>query len=136
MVEPLDATEIVMRAMAVPDKDEPGSFDVSIAIDPLSLNLQLENGLFTGEIDVAIAPDTGKEPIGLHENILVDLRQSTYIEAMKAGILVQRRFKAVNEKGKLIADRLRVAVVDGNTGKVGSVRIPIQLPREIKTNEK
>ncbi len=132
MVEPLDATGIVMRAMAMPDADAPGVFDVSVAIDPLSLNLEPENGRFRGLIDVAIAPDTGKEPVGMHQSIEVNLEEATYLQAMQTGILVQRRINAVKKNGKLIAKDLRVAVVDGNTGKVGSLRIPIELPSEKK----
>ena len=127
LVEPLDATGIVLRASAAPVPDAPGSFDVTLAIDPLSLDLELRRDRWHGVIDIAIVPDTRKKPVGMHQSIIVNLKEQTYIQALQTGILIRRRIRALKKKGKLLADDLRVGVVDGITGKVGTVRIPIEL---------
>ena len=128
MVEPLDATEIVLRAAAAPTPDQPGSFDVTVAVDPASLDLELAEDRWLDVIDVAIIPDTGDAPVGMHQSINLNLQQETYLQDLKTGILIQRRVSAVDRKGRLESDKLRVGVVDGASGKVGTVRVPIALP--------
>lgn len=128
MVEPLDATGIVVRAAATPTPDQRGSFDVTIAVDPASLDLELDDGRWLGEIDVGVTPDTGKQSVGTHESIRLNLSQETYVRALQIGLLIQERVSGIDAKGRLASDNLRVGVIDGASGKVGSVRVPIALP--------
>jgi VWFA-related protein len=124
--EPLEATEIPIKAAAVPAINKPGYYDVEVGIDPASLKLEQKNGRFTGSFEVAIVPDTEKKPKGLHQVIKVNLTQERLLVAMNSGIIVINQVRATNDKGKLLSKKLHLVVMDQATGKSGSVRIPLE----------
>ena len=125
--EPLDPADIEIQAAAVPAPNKPGDYLVEVAVDVGGLRLKEENGLFTGSIELAIVPDVEKKPKGLRQVIKVHLTPEKLQEALTSGgMLVLNQIHATDKKGKLLSPRLHVVVMDGTTGKAGSVRIPIQ----------
>ncbi|MEO5923761.1 MAG: VWA domain-containing protein [Bryobacteraceae bacterium] len=124
--QPLEATEIGIQAAAVPAINKPGYYDVEVGIDPASLKLEQKNGRFTGVFEIAIVPDVENKPKGLHQTIKVNLTQERYLTALERGILVINQIRVTNSKGKLLAKKLHLVVMDQATGKTGSVRIPIE----------
>jgi VWFA-related protein len=123
--EPLDATEIPIKAAAVASINKPGYYDVEVGIDPSSLMLEQKNGRFVGSFEIAIVPDVEKKPKGLHQVIKVSLTQERLLVAMDSGIIVINQIRATNDKGKLLSKKLHLVVMDQATGKSGSVRIPL-----------
>ena len=123
--EPLDATEIPLKAAALPVAGKPGYFEVQVGVDPTELKLDLKDGRFIGSFEVAIVPDVEKKPKGLHQVIKVNLTQDRLRVAMESGIIVINQVRATNDTGKLLSKKLHLVVMDQATGKAGSVRIPL-----------
>ncbi len=123
--EPLDATEIPIKAAVLPVSGKPGYYDVEVGIDPSALKLEQKNGRFVGSFEIAIVPDVEKKPKGLHQVIKVNLTQDRLMTAMESGIIVINQVRATNDKGKLLSKRFHLVVMDQATGKTGSVRVPL-----------
>ncbi|MEP7354812.1 MAG: hypothetical protein ABI824_16405, partial [Acidobacteriota bacterium] len=124
--EPLEATEIGIQAAAVPSKNRPGYYDVEVAVNVGDLQLQQKNDRWLGSFDLAVVPDVEKKPKGLRQTIKVNLKQENYQGALESGITVVNHVKVVDANGKLLSKRLHLVVLDGVSGKAGSVRIPIE----------
>ena len=87
--------------------------------------MERKNGRWVGSFDIAIVPDVGHKTKGLQQTIRVNLTEKSYLRAATAGIVVANPIKVTDEKGKLLAKDLHLLVLDGVSGKAGSVRIPI-----------
>ncbi|MEO8099043.1 MAG: VWA domain-containing protein [Acidobacteriota bacterium] len=123
--QPLESTEIQIRAAAVPSKNKLGYYDVVVVVDVAGLKLEEKKDRFAGSIEVAIVPDSNKTPKGLHQTIQVNLTQDRLRTALDTGIAVYNQVRVTNDKGKLLAKGLHLVVMDQATGKTGSVRIPL-----------
>ena len=123
--EPLEATDISVRAMANRISGRPGYYAVEVIVDPKELQLTQKNGRWTGSFDLAIVPDVGHKTKGLQQTIRVNMTQERYVQAVTGGIIVANPIKVTDVKGKLLAKNLRLVVIDGSSGKAGSVRVPI-----------
>jgi VWFA-related protein len=127
MLMPLNMTDIPVQARADPVSGKPGYFDVSVLIDVSAVRLEERNGRFEGIIELAVAPDRGEEKTkGLRETIRLSYTPQRLAETMETGGIIKGQIQAAGTNGKLISKRLHVVVMDNNTGKAGSVRIPIQ----------
>ncbi|MGH9647276.1 MAG: VWA domain-containing protein, partial [Bryobacteraceae bacterium] len=123
--EPLEATDITVHAMANRISGRPGYYAVEVIVDPTELQLEQKNGRWTGSFDIGIVPDVDHKIKGLQQTIRVNLTQKSYLRAVTAGIVVANPIKVTDIKGKLVAKNLRLVVIDGASGKAGSVRIPV-----------
>ena len=123
--EPLEATDLSVRATARPIANRPGYFQVEITVDPSELQLQQKNGRRTGSLDLAVVPDVEHRTKGLEQVIQINLTQAGYLEALTNGVTVANPIKVTDAKGKLVAKNFRLVVVDRANGKAGSVRVPI-----------
>jgi VWFA-related protein len=126
MHEPLEFTDIAIFASATPANSHPGYFDVAVKIDINDFKLEEKNGRFKGSFDLAIAPDVESHQIGLRQTITLDFTQQRLVVALNEGVNVVDRIRATDSEGKLLSKRLHVAVMDNNSLKTGSVRIPIE----------
>lgn len=123
--QPLESTEIPIRAFASPTAGKPGYYDVDVRVDASALKLEQKSGRFSGMLEVAIVPDVENKPKGLDQTIQLNLTQDGLVQALQTGITVINQVKLTNNKGKLLAKKLHVVVMDRTTGKTGSVRIPL-----------
>jgi len=123
--EPLEATDISVGAMANRISGHPGYYAVEVIVDPRELQLEQKNGRWVGSFDLAVVPDVDHRVKGLQQTIRVNMTQERYLQAVTAGIVVANPVRVTDAKGKLLAKRLRVVVIDGASGKAGSVRVPI-----------
>ena len=126
--EPLEATDISVRATANRIAGRPGYYAVQVIVDPTELQLTQMNGRWTGSFDIGIVPDVDHKIKGLQQTIRVNMTQKSYLQAATAGIVVANPIKVTDVNGKLLAKDLRLVVLDGASGKAGSVRIPIGQP--------
>ena len=126
--EPLEATDLSIRAAARAIANRPGYYEVEVTVDPAELQLDLKNGRRTGVLDLAVVPDVEHRIKGLDQVIRLSLTQSGYLQALANGVTVTNPIKVTDAKGKLLAKNLRLVVVDRANGKSGSVRIPIAAP--------
>jgi VWFA-related protein len=123
--EPLEATDISVRATANRISGRPGYYAVQVIIDPTELQLEQKNGRWTGSFDLGIVPDVDHKIKGLQQTIRVNMTQKSYLQSVAAGIVVANPIKVTDVNGKLLSKNLRLVVIDGASGKAGSVRIPI-----------
>jgi len=123
--EPLEATDLSVRALAKPIPSRPGYYQVEVTVDPSELQLVQKNGRRTGSLDLAVVPDVEHRIKGLQQTIRINLTQAGYLKALAGGITVGNPVKVTDIKGKLLAKDLRVILMDATSGKVGSVRVPI-----------
>jgi VWFA-related protein len=126
--QPLESTEIPIQAAAAPAINKPGYYDVEVGIDVSALKLEQKNGRFTGAVEIALVPDVENKPKGLHQVIKVNLTQERLVKVLETGFVVLNQIRVTNDKGKLLAKKLHLVVMDQATGKTGSVRIPLDVP--------
>jgi VWFA-related protein len=115
---PTDASEIAVRAKPVTDA---AGNALRVTVAGSDLDLTQQSSLWTGKLDIFIAR---RDEEGLHVSISgktvgLRLRQATYQHAINDGLTFDERLE-----GKLNAGTLRVIVVDGTSGRIGSVTVP------------
>ena len=120
---PQDATGITLSSDVV-SADESGSSMVKLRIDFPSVALQKTDGKdprWTDQLYIFVAQrdDATQKAEVSGDTLRLSLKQATYELGMPAGIPYRR---TVNVKSKL--GSVRVIVVDGNSGKMGSVTLP------------
>jgi hypothetical protein len=98
---------------------------VEVIVDPTELQLTQQNGRWMGSFDIGIVPDVDHKIKGLQQTIRVNMTQKSYLQAVTAGIVVANPIKVTDVNGRLLAKNLRLVVLDGASGKAGSVRIPL-----------
>ncbi|WP_263353727.1 VWA domain-containing protein [Acidicapsa acidisoli] len=123
---PQDATAVTLTAEAVPAADSPSGSSMvrlRIAFPGLALQQKADTGAARWTdllyIFVAQRDDAAQKAEVSGDTLRLSLKQATYDSGMPAGIPYQR---AVEAKSKL--GTVRIIVVDGNSGKMGSVTLP------------
>ena len=119
---PQDANGISLTADAISTDDSaPGQSSIKLRIDFAGLALEQKDGHWTDNLYIFIAQrdDATQKAEVSGDTLRLSLKQATYDSGMPGGIPYRR---AVNVKSKL--GSVRVIVVDGNSGKIGSVTIP------------
>lgn len=119
---PQDATSISLTAEAVAVADSAsGSPTIQLRIAFPGLALEQKGSLWTDQLYIFIAQrdDAAQKAEVSGDTLRLSLKQATYESGMPAGIPYQR---AVEAKSKL--GSIRIIVVDGNSGKMGSVTLP------------
>ena len=124
---PQDAAGIGLTAEAVPavDKDTPARVKLRIAFK--DVGLQQKPDVKTGQprwtdnlfIFVAQRNDATQKAEVSGDTLRLSLKQGTYDSGMPAGIPYQRSVEVKSRLGTV-----RVIVVDGSTGRMGSVTLP------------
>ena len=119
---PQDATAIALTAEAVPATDSASgnpTIKLRIAFPGLALEQKADHWTDQLYIFVAQRDDAAQKAEVSGDTLRLSLKQATYETGMPAGIPYQR---AVEAKSKL--GTVRVIVVDGNSGRMGSVTLP------------
>jgi len=122
---PQDATGIALTAEAVTPADSAsgkGIVQLRIALPGLALQQQAGPPVkWTDQLYIFVAErdDAAQKAEVSGDTLLLTLKQATYDSGMPAGIPYHRN---VDPKSRL--GSVRVIVVDGNSGKMGSVTLP------------
>jgi VWFA-related protein len=122
---PQDASDLALTAQAVPASGSSGEGIVKLRIAFSGVALRQEEGQRTDRrtdqlyIFVAVRDDATQKAEVSGDTLRLSLKQATYEAGMPEGIPYQR---AVQVKSRL--ESVRVIVVDGNSGKMGSVTLP------------
>jgi VWFA-related protein len=122
---PQDATGIALTAEAVTAADSAsgkGIVKLRIALPGLALQQQAGPPIkWTDQLYIFVAErdDAAQKAEVSGDTLLLTLKQATYDSGMPAGIPYHRN---VDPKSRL--GSVRVIVVDGNSGKIGSVTLP------------
>ena len=118
---PQDATAIGLTAEAFPDDAASGGSTLKLRINFPGLALTQNDGRWTDQLYIFVVQrdDAIQKAEVSGDTLRMSLKQATYDTGMPAGIPYKR---AVDVKSKL--GSVRVIVVDGNSGRMGSVTLP------------
>jgi VWFA-related protein len=118
---PQDATAISLTAEPVSPDAASGDSTVKLRIGFPGLALEQKDGRWTDRLYIFVVQrdDAIQKAAVSGDTLRLSLKQATYDTGMPAGIPYQR---AVEVKSKL--GSIRVIVVDGNSGRMGSVTLP------------
>ena len=119
---PQDATGISLTAEAVPAAESAsGSSTVKLRIAFPGLSLEPKNDRWSDQLYIFVAQrdDAAQKAEVSGDTLRLSLKQATYDTGMPAGIPYQRAVEAKSRLGTV-----RIIVVDGNSGKMGSVTLP------------
>lgn len=116
--DPLEATDLGLLALAIPDAAKPGAFEVRVKMDLHDVQLERANARRSGAVDLSfLLVGTGKV---WTKTIRIDIRDDQFDAALDKGITSNQLLET---DGK--ARDLRVVVQDRTTGAAGSVRIAL-----------
>jgi VWFA-related protein len=116
--QPTDVSEIAVKARPVADA---AGNALRITVAGTDLDLSLQNALWTGKLDIfmVLRDEEGLRAAVSGKTVGLRLKQTTYQKAINDGLTFDERLEAKLEHGSL-----RVIVVDGNSGRIGSVTVP------------
>lgn len=116
--DPLNATQIGVRAKVTPDPAQAGLFDVHVSLDVRDLWLDREDNGWVGAVEVSFFVENAKT--AQIATKAINIPESQFAAALEKGIGFDH---PVAWTGKP-AD-LRIVVEDKATGAAGSVRVPL-----------
>jgi VWFA-related protein len=122
---PQDATDLALTAEGLPPAGPSGESSIKLRVNFTGLALEQKPGQrpdrWTDQlyIFVAVRDDATQKAEVSGDTLRLSLRQASYESGMPEGVPYQR---AVEVKSRL--GSVRVIVVDGNSGKMGSVTLP------------
>jgi hypothetical protein len=124
---PLEATGIGInvRIDAV-EQPKPGSIRMIIQIAQDTISLQPKGDRTVGSLDILItqnAPD-GRVLATTSETLDMNLTRQTYEKVMKSGLVMTKTLEPNAE-----AYQIRVLVYDRSTGSMGSIFVPVRIPK-------
>ena len=116
--QPADASEIAVKATPVTDA---AGNALRITVAGTDLDLTQQDALWMGKLDIFMVrrDEEGLRAAVSGKTVGLKLKETTYQRAMNEGLTFDERLDA-----KLGSGSLRVIVVDGNSGRIGSVTVP------------
>jgi hypothetical protein len=117
---PLDATEIRLTGSARASQTGAHMYEVELVVDVKDLELQINAGRHTGTLNVAALPDTVKSKSVPLQTIPCSYTDAQFQALLQSGLKVRIAVPAQEPPR-----RIRIAVQDSNSGKVGSLWIPL-----------
>jgi len=119
MQNPLEATQLGLRASATPVKGEPGVYELELTLDLDGLHLEHQKDRWVGSIAFGTLPSPSDSTRGTLETIRLSLTEGRLRAGLKDGYVLRRKVVMAKQ-----ADSLRVVIEDASTGVVGSVKVP------------
>ena len=116
--QPADISEIAVKAKPVTDA---AGKALRITVAGTDLDLAQQDALWTGKLDIFMVQrdEEGLRAAVSGKTVGLRLKPTTYQRAINEGLTFDERLEAKLERGSL-----RVIVVDGNSGRIGSVTVP------------
>ncbi len=117
---PLDATELGLRASALPLAGHPGAYELEVRLNVNELHLDHVKDRWIGSISYGTHFSPSPTLTGTLETVRISLTEDRLRETLNNGFLLRRVINAEGANGEL-----RIVVQDRASGYIGSVRIPI-----------
>ncbi len=117
---PLDSTELGLRASVAAISGRPGIYELSVTLNINELHLEHVKDRWIGDIDFGTHFSPAQDFKGTYETIRISLTEDRLRQTLQNGFVLRR---AIDSGG--LPGELRVVVQDRSTGTIGSVRIPI-----------
>jgi hypothetical protein len=120
---PLEATALAINARVdLVNQPAPNTMNVVVQVDPAGLSFRKEDNRWKAELDlIYVQKDAHGRLIGdgISDNVSLALTDATHDQAMKDGVVRQRRVP--RQAGAIT---MRIVVRDVGSGSVGSIAIP------------
>jgi hypothetical protein len=117
--QPVDANELTVAAKVIP-MDAGANLKINIAAGGLGLEQQSERWMDKLDVFFIQRDDAGRHAQVEGQTLGLRLKSSTYQQLLSTGIPYEHAVQL-----KLDAASLRILVVDRNSGRMGSVTIPV-----------
>jgi len=117
---PLDSTELGLRASATPISGRPGVYWLAVTLSVNELHLEHQKDRWVGTIDFGTHYSLALDFKGTYETIRISLTEERLRETLRDGFVLEREIDSRGSVGEL-----RIVVQDRSTGSIGSVRVPI-----------
>lgn len=119
---PLDASAIGITVKAQPPYSTNGAWRLVTTVDSHDLAINEEHGKWVGRLNVlySVQAETGKELAGVLDSVNLDLKPEVWSRIAAEGLPLVKEFQTPHN-----ASRVRLAVYDPSTGRVGSISIPL-----------
>jgi len=117
---PLDSTELGLRATATAVSGKPGVYRLAVTLGVNELHLEHVKNRWVGDIDFGTHFSLALDFKGSYETIRLSLTEDRLRETLKNGFVLRRDIDSGGQSGEL-----RVVVQDRSTGSIGSIRVPI-----------
>jgi VWFA-related protein len=117
---PLDFTELGLRASATPISGRPGVYWLAVTLSVNELHLEHQKDRWVGTIDFGTHYSLALDFKGTYETIRISLTEARLRETLRDGFVLEREIDSSGSAGEL-----RIVVQDRSTGSIGSVRVPI-----------
>lgn len=122
---PLDASAIGITVRAEPPNSSNRAWHLVTTVDSQDLAVDEQNGKSVGHLNVlySVQAETGKELAGVLDNVNLDLKPEIWSKIAADGLPLTKEFQAPRQ-----ASKVRIAVFDPSTGRLGSISIPLNSP--------
>jgi VWFA-related protein len=127
MQNPLEATQLGLRASATPVKGAAGVYELEVALDLEGVHLERQKDRWVGTIAYGTLVSPAASTKGTLETIRVSLTEKRLAAALKDGYVLRRKVVAGDRPVNL-----RVVIEDTSTGAVGSVGVPFEQSSEAR----
>jgi hypothetical protein len=115
---PLDSTELGLRASIAPISGRPGFYKLALTLNVNELHLEHVKDRWIGNIDFGTHFSQAVDFKGSYETIRISLTEDRLRQTLQDGFVFRREISS--QPGEL-----RVVVQDRSTGSIGSVRVPL-----------
>jgi VWFA-related protein len=133
--ERIDTHDIAIYASAAPSQKRKGYYQVGVVVNLADLMLEEKDGRHVGTFELAVFPDKEKKPIGLRQRVAVNLTEANYKDALKTGLMVINEVQGLQDDGTPLAKRYHVIVMDNKSLRAGSLRLPIDVPADVRATK-
>jgi len=122
VVSPLEASAIGITVKAEAPKSADGAWQLVTTVDSHDLAVAEQNGKWVGHLQVmySVQAETGRELRGTLDDVNLDLKPEIWARITADGLPMRKEFRAPPN-----AFKVRIAVCDVSTGRLGSISIPL-----------
>lgn len=124
LASPVDAAAIGITVKVEQPQSRNEAWNLITSIDSHDLVVEQQGEKWVGHLQIvySVQADTGKELGGLLDNVNLDLKPEIWSEIIAKGLVLRKKFNPPDE-----ARKVRIAVYDLSTGRIGSISIPLDL---------
>jgi VWFA-related protein len=123
---PVDAAAIGITVKVERPQSTNEAWNLITSIDSHDLVVEQQGEKWVGHLQIvySVQADTGKELGGLLDNVDLNLKPEIWSEIVAKGLVLRKQFNPPNG-----ASKVRIAVYDLSTGRIGSISIPLDLAK-------
>jgi VWFA-related protein len=124
LASPVDAAAIGITVKVEQPQSTNKDWGLITNIDSHDLAMERQSEKWVGHVQIvySVQAETGKELGGILDNVNLDLKPEIWSEIVAKGLVLRKKFNP--PRG---ASKVRIAVYDLSTGRIGSISVPLNL---------